>query len=141
MRSAIEATLCSVLIGSAACYHAVIDTGRPAGNQTIERPWASSFIGGLIPPAVVETASRCPNGVARVETQHSFLNWLVGAITFGIYTPMEIRVTCAAAGTSSLDAGQTIVVGGRASVAEKLAGLTEAVARAVATDSAVFVRF
>lgn len=30
-----------------------------------------------------------------VETQVSFLNQLVGALTFGIYTPMHITVTCA----------------------------------------------
>jgi hypothetical protein len=37
----------------------------------------------------------CPAGVARVETRQSFANGLVGMITFGIYTPMEIIVTCA----------------------------------------------
>jgi hypothetical protein len=34
--------------------------------------------------------------VARVETQLSFANQLVGLLTLGIYTPMDIRVTCAA---------------------------------------------
>jgi hypothetical protein len=30
-----------------------------------------------------------------VETRLSFLNQLVGFLTLGIYTPMDIRVTCA----------------------------------------------
>jgi hypothetical protein len=30
-----------------------------------------------------------------VETQHSFVNQLVGFLTPGIYTPMEIKVTYA----------------------------------------------
>ena len=77
------------------CYHAIIETGFPPGNQTIEKPWASSWIGGLVPPTMVETAERCPNGVARVETQHSFLNMLVTWLTAGIYAPMTIEVTCA----------------------------------------------
>jgi hypothetical protein len=40
-------------------------------------------------------AERCQNGPAEVETQHSFVNQLVGFLTLGIYTPMEIKVTCA----------------------------------------------
>ena len=50
----------------------------------------------------METASRCPDGVAKVETQLSFLNQVVHILTLGIYTPMDIRVTCALpAGTSA----------------------------------------
>ncbi len=38
---------------------------------------------------------RCPAGAARVETRLSFTNQLVSFFTLGIYTPMEIVVTCA----------------------------------------------
>jgi len=31
----------------------------------------------------------------RVETQQSFVNQLVGFLTLGIYTPMDLRATCA----------------------------------------------
>jgi len=79
-----------------ACYHATVNTGLRPGTRTLENKWASSWIAGLVPPATVETMERCPAGVARVETQHSFANQLVGMLTFGIYTPMEIVVTCAA---------------------------------------------
>jgi hypothetical protein len=81
---------------------AVIETGRPAGNQTIEIPWAHSFIHGLVPPAAVNSATTCPSGVARVVTQHSFLNGLAAALTWGLYTPLHIIVTCAS-GAASLD--------------------------------------
>jgi hypothetical protein len=80
---------------AAGCYHVTVDTGRSPSGQTIERPWANSFVYGLVPPAVVETASQCPNGVARVESQISFLNGLVAALTLSIYTPMTITVQCA----------------------------------------------
>ena len=40
----------------------------------------------------------CTDGVSKVETQHSFLNGLVGGLTLGIYTPIDITVTCAAPG-------------------------------------------
>ena len=46
---------------------------------------------------------RSPNGVAKVETQLSFANQLVYALTWGIYAPMEIVVTCAAAPSGDTD--------------------------------------
>ena len=32
--------------------------------------------------------------VTRTETQTTFINWFVGAITLGIYTPQQARVYC-----------------------------------------------
>jgi hypothetical protein len=61
----------------------------------IESKWASSWIYGLVPPSAVETMDQCPDGVAQVDTQLSFLNQLVNGLTLGIYTPMEMVVTCA----------------------------------------------
>ena len=78
-----------------ACFHATIETGLTPSTKVLERKWASSWIYGLVPPKTVETASRCPDGVAKVETQLSFLNQVVHILTLGIYTPMDIRVTCA----------------------------------------------
>lgn len=92
------AAVLGVLLAATGCYHAVIDTGKPPAPQTVERPWAPSFVNGLVPPPVVETAARCPNGVSRVETQLSFLNMVVDFLTLGIFTPMSIKVTCAGAG-------------------------------------------
>lgn len=79
----------------AGCYHATIETGRTPSTVTLEQRWANSWIYGLVPPKPINTAERCPSGVARVETQLSFLNQLVGLLTLGIYTPMDVRVTCA----------------------------------------------
>lgn len=48
-----------------------------------------------MPPPTVNAMATCGNaGVAVVETQQSFLNGLVGVLTFGIYTPIQITVTC-----------------------------------------------
>ncbi len=90
-----SAAFLAAVVVLSGCYHATIETGLPPGTQTVEKPWASSWIYGLVPPQTVETASRCPNGVAKVETQISFLNGLVALITFAIYTPMSIQVKCA----------------------------------------------
>ena len=87
--------LLTLLLLPSACYHATVNTGLRPGTTQIENQWASGWIFGLVPPSTVETMERCPAGVARVETQHSFANQLVNFLTFGIYTPIEIVVTCA----------------------------------------------
>jgi hypothetical protein len=89
-----------LVVVTAGCYHATIETGlTPApGAHVIDMPWAMGFVYGLVPPATVNASQKgCPGGVARVETEHSFLNSLVGGFTFGIVTPMHIRITCAGA--------------------------------------------
>ena len=100
--------LAAVLTG--ACFHATIETGLPASATVIQKDWAHGFIFGLVPPSTVETKAQCANGVARVETQHSFLNMLVTIITFDIYTPMAITVTCASSNKmASLPATATVL--------------------------------
>ena len=89
--------------GVSACYHATIDTGLAPGPDKIENKWAHSFLYGLVPPQIVETMEECPNGVAMVETRLSFLNQIANGLTLGIYTPMEITVTCAASGRNRED--------------------------------------
>ena len=80
------------LVVLSGCYHATVETGLTPGPQTIDVNWASGWIYGLVPPSTVEAMDRCTNGVARVETQLSFLNQLVSGLTFGIFTPMQINV-------------------------------------------------
>jgi hypothetical protein len=82
-------------VGLAGCYKVTVETGAPAAATSIERPWQMSFAAGLVPPAVIETQAQCPQGIAVVETQRSFLNALAGAVTSSIITPMDVRVTCA----------------------------------------------
>jgi hypothetical protein len=86
---------CFVLVG---CYHANVETGRAAGSERIEKEWASGWAWGLVGPEPIAAQQTCTNGVSKVETQHSFLNGLVGCLTLGIYTPIDITVTCAAPG-------------------------------------------
>lgn len=87
--------LCTaVLCGG--CYHITVITGATPGTQTIEKEWQHSFVLGLVPPAEIAANPPCAQGVAKVETERSFLNGLVGAITYNIYTPIHVTVTCAA---------------------------------------------
>ncbi len=124
------------------CYHATIETGLPPGNQTLEKPWASGWVFGLVPPSTVETASRCPNGVARVETKLSFLNQLVALITVGIYTPMAIRVTCAGPGTSMEEAERSqLMIKDGANLEEKRRAIRDAAQLSARKGQPVLIKF
>ena len=88
-------TLSLGVVSSAACFHATVETGLPLTTTTVDQHWASGYLWGLLPPPVVTAAVACPGGrVSKVETRHSFLNELAAIGTLGVYTPMEIKVTC-----------------------------------------------
>ena len=123
------------------CYHATIDTGLRASSEVIDIPWASCWVYGLVPPDVVSAQAKCQHGVAKVETQHSFLNSLVGGITFGIYTPMSIKVTCASGGSMGMLDGQSpdLVVEENASAADVQVTFFKAAEKAYQSGETVYV--
>jgi hypothetical protein len=134
----------AAVVVSSACFHTTIETGLPASNETISVMWAHSFIFGLVPPATVSAASKCKNGVSRVETQHSFLNGLVYWITSGIYSPVQIDVTCASSNKMSSTQGsaaQPVIRAADPSIEARTAAMTQAVELAAKTGQAVFVAF
>jgi hypothetical protein len=96
MSALVRALGAASLVALGACYHATVETGATPSTLVIDKGFASSWIYGLVPPETISTTSKCPKGPAKVETQHTFVNELVSFLTLGIYTPMQIRVTCAA---------------------------------------------
>lgn len=123
---------------AAGCYHATIETGRPESGQMITQSFASAWVYGLVPPKTVSTAAQCPNGVARVETRLSFVNQLVGLLTLGIYTPMEIKVACASGSAAHLP---DIRVPSRAGPDDVVRVMAEAADRTVSLGRPVIVQF
>ena len=125
---------------SSGCYHAMVVTGRAPSTVVVDKPFASGWIYGLVPPSTVDAASECPDGVAIVETELSFVNQLVGFLTGGIYTPMHIRVTCAAieSGSAETPAVEIVVVEEHSSVVEAFESAAD---EAVASGAPVVVRF
>ena len=134
------ALLLAVAFAASGCYHTRIETGMTPGAQVIDQPFAHSFINGLVPPSTVNAASQCPNGVAVVETELSFVNGIVAILTSGIYTPMHIKVTCAAAGSSSADQ-ETIEVAAGSTFQQATDAVAAAASAAVETGSPVLVHF
>lgn len=95
MRKSLLLAAAAVALTSA-CYRVTVLSGAPeAATPAVLVPWAHGFVYGLVPPATVTTASQCPQGVARVVTEQSFLNGLAQAFTWSLYSPMQISVTCA----------------------------------------------
>ena len=91
---------CMAALVLTACYHQVVDTGLPAGSTKIDKPWTATWIFGLVPATPIDFRTQCPNGVAMVDTQMTFLNGLVGVLTFGIFTPLSVSVTCSGSGSA-----------------------------------------
>ena len=134
MRKVFSAFVLGAVALTIGCYHATIETGLQPNGEMITQKWATGWIHGLVPPKTVEAASKCPNGVARVETQLSFLNQLATAVTFGIYSPMRIEVACAGARS---DAGAPTLKGS----GDVEQSLSEAAKLSLAIGQAVYVAF
>ena len=102
MRPALVVIVGAVLAGG--CYHATVETGAAPSEQVVERCCAAAFLGGLVPPKPVKAEAACPHGVARVETSRSFSNVVFTVLTAGLYSPMSMRITCAAADSAGAGA-------------------------------------
>lgn len=131
--------LCFFVLSS--CYHAKITTEAEPSAKVYDIPFASSWINGLVPPKEVKAAQECTNGVAMVETRLSFVNMLVGFLTLGIYTPMHIKVTCAANSGMSSIGYETLNIPKNASSQAIVEAFTEAGEMAVKRGETVFVKF
>lgn len=91
---------CVLLTG---CFHQVVSTGMAPGTTVVAKPWTSTWIFGLVEAKPINVRQECPGGVALVASKMSFLNGLAAGLTFGIWTPQDVTITCAG-GRASLDA-------------------------------------
>jgi hypothetical protein len=85
--------------------------------------------------------AQCRSGVSKVETQHSFLNLVVHALTGGIFVPMTIKATCAASGRSAAPGASEIRVGDNPTEADVIEAFRRAADLSVETGGPVYVRF
>jgi Bor protein len=79
----------------AGCYRVTVVTSTAPTATQVNKEWQNSFVAGLVPPPELNVKEQCPQGIAKVVTERSFLNGLVAALTQSIYTPMHTTVTCA----------------------------------------------
>ncbi|WP_324024901.1 Bor family protein [Maribacter sp. BPC-D8] len=82
----------SILLTSCYSYTSVVGSGAQGNSETTE--WNHYVVYGLAPVGVSD--SKAMAGGAEnytVTTKQTFVNGLVSAITFGIYTPTTTTVT------------------------------------------------
>jgi len=93
-RYARRALMLGGFVALTACYHTITTTEMRPGPVHVQQ-WVPTFIAGLV-PGNVDAGKMCGGKpVQAVDTQMSFLNWVVSAVTFSIFTPMQVTVTCA----------------------------------------------
>lgn len=132
--------LAAVCLVTSACFHQIVQTGRTPGTTVVSKPWTNTFIFGLVAATPIDVSKECPNGVATVETQMSLVNGLVSFITFGLYTPHDVKVTCAQ-GRAGLDGLREINVAQGASKAQLDAAFAAAIGLSERSGQPVVIRF
>ena len=82
----------SMLLTSCYSYTSVVGSGAQGNSQKTE--WNNYVIFGLAPVGVSDS-KQMAGGAENytVHTRQSFVNGLISAITFGIYTPTTTTVT------------------------------------------------
>jgi hypothetical protein len=133
----------AALFTSTACYHAVVETGRPAGSTVVQKPWVNTFIFGLVAAQPIDVSAQCPSGLAKVETMMSVPNALATIVTVGLYTPRTATITCAAgrSGSIAIPSGETVVAASADTPEARTAAVNAAVAESMRTSRAVYVTF
>lgn len=86
------ALICSMLMTSCYTYKSVVGNGAQ-GNKEVSK-WNHYVVYGLAPVGVSD-AQVLADGAEDydITTEHTFVNGLVGALTFGLYTPTTTTVT------------------------------------------------
>ena len=132
--------IAAVALAASACHHQVIQTGRTPGPTVVHKPWTSTWVLGLVPAKPIDVSSQCPNGVATVETQRTFMNGFVALFTGIVWVPVDVKVTCAV-GRASLNGLEVINVARDASAEARDAALRAAMVRSSRTGKPVGLTF
>lgn len=88
----------AAFLGLAGCYKVEIINVSEGGavGQTVNTK-AHTLIAGMVTLNLIDAAKLCNGkGVAKLQTQHSFIDMLVSSLTAGIYAPVSVEVTCKA---------------------------------------------
>ena len=135
-------SLAFVAVSASACFHQVVNTGRPAGSTQIDLPWVQGWLWGLVSPQPIETRAQCPSGVATVTTEMSFMNGLVSGLTLGIYTPQHVTIVCSSGGRASLPQGaKELAIPANATAQEASAIVSRAIQLSAEEGAPVILRF
>lgn len=96
------AALALVLATSACATHKInYSNPRVSASGQVHEKKQSFFLWGLVGGDEVDLQNTCPNGVARIASQSSAVDGILTVITGGLYSPMSVKVQCAADGVAA----------------------------------------
>ena len=82
----------SMLLSSCYSYTSVVGSGAQGSTETTE--WNHYLLYGLAPVGVSDSKEMAEGADDyTIHVRHSFVNGLIAAVTFGIYTPTTTTVT------------------------------------------------
>ena len=86
--------ICIVSLTMTSCYSSTFVVGNGPQSGIVEKGKNSFFIFGLAPGKAEDTKAMAQNkSDYRINVQQSFVDGIIGIITFGIYTPRTVTVT------------------------------------------------
>lgn len=130
-----------VLASTTGCFRQVVQTGQAPSQTVVQKNWVSTWVFGLVAAAPIDARTSCAGGVATVETLTSFANGFATALTFGIWAPQTVKMTCAS-GMAALPAGTELLrVAASATDAQVVEVLQQAAMRSAQLDRVVAVQF
>ncbi len=99
----------AAVVGLTGCYKISYTTNNPIGSgEPDEQVWQHRFINGIVETGPVKADGICPNGIAKVETQVSFVNGLANygvgmLISPLVYNPGTVKVWCSSGGAYNIE--------------------------------------
>ncbi|SHO55082.1 Bor family protein [Vibrio quintilis] len=93
-RKILPAILCAVLLGGCSAQTFLVNGSN--GEVPTSQKSQHFFVYGIGQEQETNAAEVCGgvDKVIKVEAQQTFINGLLGVITFGIYTPRDAKVYC-----------------------------------------------
>lgn len=78
------------------CSAQTFNINGSAGESPTNQVSQHFFISGIGQEKITDAAKVCGGveNIVKVEAQQTFINGLLGFITFGIYTPRDAKVYC-----------------------------------------------
>ncbi len=86
------------------CYrHFAINAGTVPEPFPRSAQWHHHLLWGIVSLSDTEVLNAiCPQGVSQVYTRMTVLNWLLTAVTGGLYSPTRVDVWCAQGSSAAL---------------------------------------
>lgn len=98
MKKAVAVALLAVLTSGCATQNYLVSsqTAPDATMKADANKMQTFFVSGLAQEQEINTAEVCKGkqNVASIQTQSNFVNNLLGFVSYGIFTPRQIRVYC-----------------------------------------------